>query len=36
MNEPRLEAFRQGITVASRRGHEALVEEMEEALEDLG
>ena len=30
------EAFRRGIEVASRRGHEALVEEMEEALEDLG
>lgn len=30
------EAFRRGIEIASQRGHEALVEELEEALEDLG
>ncbi|MGW8268587.1 MAG: tetratricopeptide repeat protein [Longimicrobiales bacterium] len=30
------DAFRRGIRIASRRGHDALVEEMEEALEDLG
>jgi len=29
-------AFRLGIDIASRRGHEALAEEMLEALEDLG
>ena len=29
-------AFGQGIAIASRRGHEGLVEEMEDALEDLG
>jgi Flp pilus assembly protein TadD len=30
------EAFGRGIEIASQRGHDALVEEMEEALEDLG
>ncbi len=29
-------AFRRGMEIAQGRGHEALVEEMEEALEDLG
>jgi Flp pilus assembly protein TadD len=28
-------AFRRGMEIAARRGHEALMEEMEEALEDL-
>jgi len=30
------EAFRRGIDIAEGRGHEALAEEMLEALEDLG
>ncbi len=29
-------AYRRGIEIASRRGHGGLLEEMEEALEDLG
>lgn len=29
------EAYSRGIEIASRRGHEGLVEEMREALEDL-
>jgi Flp pilus assembly protein TadD len=30
------EAYRRGLEIAMRRGHEALTEEMREALEDLG
>lgn len=30
------EAFQRGLEIATRRGHEALSEEMREALEDLG
>lgn len=30
------EAYRKGLDAATRYGHDAMIEEMEEALEDLG